>query len=111
MKNLFQAIDRKDTETFTSFLSARARFRFGNAPVVEGHDNIAAVVGGFFASVKSLSHLVTEIWRTPTGVICHGMVTYTRHDDTTLTVPFCNIFKVNEDLIEEYLIYVDISEL
>lgn len=111
MKNLFQAIDHKDTETFTQFLSAQAKFRFGNAPVVEGRANIATVVGGFFASVKALSHCVTETWRTPTGVICQGMVTYTRHDNTTLTVPFCNIFKVNEDLIEEYLIYVDISEL
>jgi hypothetical protein len=111
VKNLFQAIDNKDTETFAGFLSEHAIFRFGNAPLVEGRANIAAVVDGFFNSIKSLSHSVTETWRTPTGVICQGTVTYTRFDDSTLTIPFCNIFKVNENLIEEYLIFADVSAL
>jgi TRAP-type uncharacterized transport system substrate-binding protein len=44
-------------------------------------------------------------------VICHGTVTYTRHDASTLTVPFANIFRTRDDLIDEYLIYVDASAL
>lgn len=111
VKNLFQAIDNKDTETFAGFLAEHATFRFGNAPIVAGRANIAAVVDDFFNSVKALSHTVAETWRTPTGVICQGTVTYTRFDDSTLTIPFCNIFRVNEDLIEEYLIYADVSAL
>ena len=111
VKNLFQASDNKDTQTFAGFLAEHATFRFGNAPIVTGRANIAAVVDDFFNNIKALSHTVAETWRTPTGVICQGTVTYTRFDDTTLTIPFCNIFKVNEDLIEEYLIYADVSPL
>lgn len=112
VKNLFQAIDNKDTETFAGFLAEHATFRFGNAPIVTGRANIASVVDDFFNSVKALSHTVDETWRTPTaGVICQGTVTYTRFNDSTLTIPFCNIFRVNEDLIEEYLIYADVSAL
>lgn len=111
VKNLFQAIDNKDTETFAGFLAEHATFRFGNAPVVTGRANIAAVVDDFFNTVKALSHTVDETWRLPNGVICQGTVTYTRFDDSTLTIPFCNIFRINEDLIEEYLIYADVSPL
>ena len=111
MKNLFQAIDNKDTETFAGYLSANAKFRFGNAPEVHGRDNIVAVVNAFFNSVSSLSHTLTETWRPPGAVICHGMVTYTRLDNSSLTVPFCNVFKFEDGLIDEYLIYADVSTL
>ena len=111
VKNLFQAIDNKDTETFAGFLAEHATFRFGNAPIVTGRPDIAAVVDDFFNSVKALSHTVAETWRPPTGVICQGTVTYTRFDDSTLTIPFCNTFRVNEDLIGEYIIYADVSAL
>ena len=40
-----------------------------------------------------------------------GRVTYTRHDDSTLQVPFSVILKMQGDLIDEYLIFVDTSEL
>jgi len=39
------------------------------------------------------------------------MVTYTRHDSSTLTVPFANILRFEGDLIDEYLIFLDVSEL
>jgi hypothetical protein len=54
---------------------------------------------------------VAEIWKKEGVVICHGIVTYTRHDSSTLSVPFANIFRLDGDLIREYLIYVDVSEL
>jgi hypothetical protein len=45
------------------------------------------------------------------ALVCHGTVTYTRHDSSTLTVPFANIFKVHGELIDEYLIFIDVSQL
>ena len=44
-------------------------------------------------------------------MICHGTVTYTRHDSSQLKVPFTNILKMDDKLIKEYLIYVDVSQL
>jgi hypothetical protein len=38
-------------------------------------------------------------------------VTYTRHDGSTLRVPFANVFKVDAGLVAEYLIFVDVSRL
>ena len=111
LPNLFSAIDNKDTSAFTSFLTEDCAFRFGNLPTVQGKTHIGEFVSGFFDSLKSLSHEVIEQWNIPTGTICHGMVTYTRLDDSVLTVPFSNILKLNGEGIDEYLIFADTSRL
>ena len=43
--------------------------------------------------------------------IMEGRITYTRHDDTTLDVPFTNILVLEGDKIKEYKIYIDTSKL
>jgi ketosteroid isomerase-like protein len=111
IKQLFQSIDTRDTSAFLTFLSDDVVFRFGNAEQVKGKENVGEAVRGFFESIQALEHDLHEIWEHPDAVICHGMVTYTRHDSTTLTVPFANVFGIDGDLVRDYLIFVDVSEL
>jgi len=111
VKQIFQSIDDQNTETFLAFLSDKVLFRFGNADPVRGKAAVGDVVRGFFERIKSLRHNVAETWEQQGVVICHGVVTYTRHDSSILSVPFANFFKMDADLIKEYLIYVDVSEL
>jgi len=108
---LFQCIDDKDLASFQSFLLDDVLFRFGNAPVQMGKPAAVAAVDSFFDSVRSLRHEPVNVWSAEGSVICHGTVTYTRHDGTFLTVPFANVFRVAGDRIREYLIFVDVSEL
>jgi len=111
VSRLFQCIDDKDTDGFMEFLSDSVLFRFGNAEPVRGKTAVAQVVGGFFDSIKGLSHDMVDTWFVQDAVICHGTVTYTRHDSSQLSVPFANILRTRGDLIEEYLIFVDVSAL
>ncbi len=111
VKQLFQTIDNQNAEAFVAFLSDNVFFQFGNAEPVRGKMAVGETVNGFFGSIKGLHHNVTEILENPGIVICHGTVTYTRHDSSILSVPFANIFKVDADLIKDYMIYVDVSEL
>lgn len=108
---LFRSVDERDADAFVSFLADGVSFRFGNAPAVEGKAAVGEVVRGFFDSIAALSHRLVDTWQHEDRVICHGTVTYTRHDASTLTVPFANIFRTRDDLIDEYLIYVDASAL
>ncbi len=108
---LFVFIDMKNTERFASCLSADCSFRFGNMPAVVGVDSISEFVSGFFDSIAALKHDVTDIWMLPDGAVCHGMVSYTRHDQSVLSVPFSNIFKVDNGEICEYLVFADTSQL
>jgi len=109
--DLFSSIDEKNVENFSSFLAEDCSFRFGNMPAVDGVDAISKFVSGFFDSIKSLKHDIIDSWEVPGGAICHGMVTYTRHDTSTLSVPFSNIFKIDNGKINDYLIFADTSQL
>ena len=111
MDGLFEAIDRSDAEKFSVFLADDVTFRFGNAAPVGGKAQVKEVVGGFFASIKTLRHQIHDTWSVNNAIVCHGMVTYTRHDGSTLTVQFANIFKMKGELIKDYLIFADTSEL
>ena len=111
IKPLFAAIDAKDTEKFSSFLAESCTFRFANLPEITGAKAISQFVAGFFASIDSLNHEITDSWDIPGAVFCHGMVSYRRHDQSVLTVPFSNIFKTGNGKVQEYLIFADTSQL
>lgn len=112
-RRLFQSIDNQDMEAFTAFLSDDVLFRFGNAEPVKGKTAVGEAVSGFFGSIKAIQHNVVAIWDEGSDVISHGTVTYTRHDSTTLRVPFALILGIDNDndLIKQYLIFVDVSQL
>lgn len=108
---LLASVDEKNTEKFSSFLSDDCYFSFGNLPAVQGVDGISEFVGGFFDSIESLKHDISDIWTIPGGAVCHGMVSYVRHDKSILSIPFSNILKIDNGKINEYLIFADTSQL
>jgi len=111
LSQLFQSVDERDAGRFAGFLSEDCTFVFANQPPVSGRGAVREAVAAFFASVAGLSHTVTDFWEVPGGLVCHGTVTYTRRDGSTLSVPFANILKLRDGLIYDYRIFADISEL
>jgi len=110
-ENLFESIDAMDTERFLSFIDEDATFRFGSAPPVKGHAAIRAAVESFFASFAKLRHVLQRQVADDDAVVCEGEVTYTRHDGSIITLPFANVFEVDDGLISLYRIYIDIGPL
>lgn len=111
VSQLFQSIDDKDTDRFTAHLSPNVSFRFGNAETVQGREAVAAMIDPFFQAIAGLRHDLIEVWEVDKSAICRGEVCYTRHDGTTLQVPFVNVLKRADGTIDEYQIYVDSSRL
>ena len=108
---LYEAIDAKDTKRFLSFLTETAQFRFANHPPAVGQAAIGAAVDGFFASIRASRHDILNNWEPPGHLVSQGMVTYTRHDGGSVTLPFVNVFAMRGKLVQDYLIYVDITPL
>jgi len=108
---LFRAIDAKDAERFAGFIVEDGTFLFGNAPAVSGRAAVRDVVAGFFGSIRGLSHQVLHVAEAGGAVWSRGIVTYTRHDGSTLIVPFSNYFERRGDKVRHYQIYVDASTL
>jgi len=110
-EKLFASIDAMDTESFLSFIREDATFRFGSSPAVRGHAEIRTALEGFFASFAALRHDLRRIVADVDAVVCEGDVTYTRHDDSTITLPFANVYEVDDGLISLYRVYIDIGPL
>ena len=108
---MFAAIDSKDTQAFVGFLTDDAVFRFGSAPAVRGREAIFAAVDGFFGTIAGCSHEVQNTLASGSTLACEGEVTYRRHNDTEITLPFTDIFEYDGDLIAQYKIYIDIAPL
>ena len=111
LRDLFAAIDKKDTRSFLSFLTDDAAFRFGSAATVRGQAAIAEAVGGFFTTIAGLRHEVSRSLSNGRSLICEGEVTYTRFDGSEITLPFVDVFEMDGERIVDYKIYMDIGPL
>jgi ketosteroid isomerase-like protein len=108
---LFAVIDARDAAGFLNFLTPDAQFRFGNAPTITGSEAIGTAVEGFFAAIASCRHQLLRTWNGPEAVACEGVVTYTRHDRSTVSVPFANVLELRGAKVTAYRIYIDNSHL
>ena len=111
LDSLFRAIDGKDADAFAALLAPECEFRFGNLPPVQGRTAVREFVAGFFASIAELTHTIEASWQVGDDLLCHGRVTYTRHDGSTLGVPFANILRTSSAGFSRYLIFADTSAL
>jgi ketosteroid isomerase-like protein len=110
-ERVFAVIDAGDAAGFVDFLTPDAQFRFGNAPVVVGHEAIHAAAAAFFAAIASSRHRLLGTWNGASTAVGEGEVIYTRHDGSMLSVPFANVFELRGDKIAAYRIYIDNSSL
>lgn len=110
-ESLFETIDGKNVPGFLGFLTDDAEFRFANNPSAIGKEAIGAVVGGFFGAIGGSKHRFVHAWEDESSAACEGEVTYTRHDGSTLTVPFANVFYMQDGKVARYHIHIDNSAL
>jgi ketosteroid isomerase-like protein len=110
-ERLFSTIDSGNAAQFVESLTPDAQFRFANAPVTIGRQDISAAVTAFFGAIASSKHQLLEIWNAHESVGCEGEVTYTRLDGSVVSFPFANVFKLRGEKIASYHIYIDNSPL
>lgn len=108
---LFAAIDGRDVPAFLAYLCDDVEFRFGSANPVLGLPAVGAAVGAFFGMIAGCRHTVHRTWSDGASAVCHGDVTYTRTDGSSVTLPFANILYLRDSSVARYLIYCDLQPL
>jgi hypothetical protein len=111
VKDVYQSIDSADAKKFASYIAPDGCFRFANNPEVIGNATIETYVDGFFKSLRGINHSNLESWSAGDAIFVNGIVKYTRHNNTTLELPFSCTWKMQGHLIGQYLIFIDSSEL
>lgn len=109
--SLLATVDAKDVPGFLSYLTDDAEFRFGNGPSLRGREAVGALVEGFLNAIGGTEHVLERYWNGEDSTVGEGIVTYTRLDGTTLTLPFVNVFDLRDGKVSRYLIYIDNRDL
>ena len=84
---------------------------FGSFPSARSKSEIREFVAGFFSSLNGLHHDLVRIDATGDLLYIHFEVTYEVHDGRKVTIPALETVKMNGDLIQDYVIYMDPSPL
>jgi len=111
LESIGKAIDSGSADKFVEFLTDDCIFRFGNQPEVIGKTATRDYVAAFFKMIGGSKHKVVDFWTGDNSVVWQGEVLYTRLDEKQVNVNFTNIFRMNGNLIQEYLIYIDNTPL
>lgn len=111
VEKIAKSIDEKDADLFSEFITEDGIFHFGNSDPVKGRENIRQYVAGFFTMIKNSTHKILDLWDDGKSIIWKGEVTYKRLDDKKVTVKFVNVFHMKDDMITDYLIYIDNTPL
>ena len=110
-ETLFEDIDSMDPDRYARHLSEDVVLRFGNSESVVGRAAVRDAWAAFCANLHGVRHDLVERWDVGPATIVEARVTYTRADDSTVTVPVVTIYRASGDLLEDYRIFIDLAPL
>ena len=110
-QQIIDAIDSGDPSVYAKLLTDDSRFRFGNYPMVKGKEAIFKAQTDFFSSVKNTKHQILRTWKNENSMVVDLLVTYIRHDGSTITLPVVDIFEIVDNKVDATIIYMDINPL
>ena len=85
-------------------------FRFGNAQPTISQSELLAAAGSIRGGVADLRHTILNIWQVGGDTLIATMdVYYRRLDGAELNLPCCNIFRVIDGFVADYMIYMDVN--
>ena len=109
---MFAVVDSRDAHDFAAYYAEDAVLRFANAEPVEGREAIAASFASFFSTIAGLHHDIVGFWHAGGDFVAESLVTYTRLNATTVTIPAVSVVRRgNDDKIRDYRIYMDLAPL
>lgn len=112
IRRLIGLFEKMDVDQALTLFTENALYRFGNYPPAIGREAIAATTkASHLDQIKSISFDIKEIWENGDAVIVQMEINYTRIDDSILTLPCTDIFRMEGDLVQEMLVYMDASPL
>lgn len=111
IRRIFAALDSLQPDKFVAFFTEDGHMRTGNEAPLVGRNAIHDVLAqGMKATFKGLHHDILGLWTMGNVAIVESSVTYTRINDTSVTLPATTILYMTDDgLVRDYRVYMDIA--
>ena len=111
VKRLFSRGEAFDVEGFISFFTDTPVYQFGNFEVCLDKAAIKKSAENFFSLVSAVYHDIKMIQEIGDVVFVEMDVVYWRKDGSVVTLPCCDIFRVEGDKFSELRIFMDVNPL
>jgi len=109
IRTLIRAVDNSDDAPIASLTANDVHFRFGNADPTDSRSELLAAAQSLRSAIAGLRHTVVDLWEFDDTVIATMEVRYRRLDGGELNLPCCNVFRMHDGVVREYLIYMDVN--
>ena len=113
VRRVFDLLDSFDVEAFGELLTDEVEVRFGNGPSMIGRPAVAEGQVGFFGAFKEMKHTLNpqSLWAKPGSFVIEGTATYTRHDDSSVSIPVADVFWLEGGKISKLFVFFDVAPL
>ncbi len=112
IRHLISLFEEFKAEEAVKLFTDDATYRFGNFPTANGKEEIRqAATSSHMEAIKGVSFKILELIEVDDYVICEMEITYIRTDDTKLTLPCTDVFRMRDGLIKDMRIYMDPTPL
>ena len=109
VKRLFSRGEAFDSEGFITFFTDKPLYQFGNFEVCLDKQSIKQSADNFFSQINAVYHDIKMMWEVGDAVFVEMDVTYWRKDNSVITLPCCDIFRVEGDKFSELRIFMDVN--
>ena len=110
IRRIFAALDSLQPGEFVAFFTEDGQMRTGNEAPLVGRKTIQDVLAqGMKATFKGLHHEIIGLWEVGDIAIVESNVSYTRIDDTIVTLPATTILYMTDGFVRDYRVYMDIA--
>ena len=109
VKRLFSRGESFDSEGFITFFTDNPVYQFGNFEVCYDKQSIKQSADNFFSQINAVYHEIKRIWEAGGLVFVEMDVMYWRKDGSLVSLPCCDIFRVEGDKFSELRIFMDVN--
>ena len=109
VKRLFSRGEAFDAEGFVTFFTDDPVYQFGNFDVCLDKKSIQKSAENFFSQIDAVYHEIKMIWEVGDLVFVEMDVTYWRKDNSEISLPCTDIFRVEGDKFSELRIFMDVN--
>jgi hypothetical protein len=111
MVDMFAAADTLNAENTLRFMTEDVAFRFGNAPTLHGHVQVAEALTTLYQTVKKMRHTIVGVHNCGDVWAVETVANYVDRYGRSFSFPACNIMVLRGARMSEYKIFVDNSEM
>ena len=112
IRQMYAASDSGNVEGLLERLSDEIVLVFGNSEPVHGKEAVKSTASQVTTRLKGVRHEIHDIWHAAEDadvLVARMTVHYTRLDGTIVSLPCCNVYRMNGDLIVDYRVYMDVN--